>query len=29
MGDVKPIPDDYSRVSPHLRIDRAAAALDF
>jgi PhnB protein len=26
---VKPIPDDYPRVSPNLAIDGAAAALDF
>jgi PhnB protein len=26
---VKPIPDDYPRVSPNLAVDGAAAALDF
>jgi PhnB protein len=29
MTSVKPIPDDYPRVSPHLSIAGAAAAIDF
>lgn len=29
MAQVKPIPDDYSRVSPYLVVDDAAAAIDF
>jgi PhnB protein len=29
MPDVKPIPNSYRRVSAHLSIDRAAAAIDF
>ncbi len=29
MPDVKPIPDNYPRVSPHLSIDGAAAAIEF
>jgi PhnB protein len=29
MPDVKPIPDGYPRVSPHLSVSGAAAAIDF
>jgi PhnB protein len=29
MANVKPIPENYSRVSPYLIIDGATAALDF
>jgi PhnB protein len=29
MPDVKPIPDAYPRVSPHLSVAGAAAAIDF
>ena len=29
MTDVKPIPDTYPRVTPHLSIDGCAGALDF
>ena len=29
MSDVKPIPDDYPRVTPYLCVDGAAAAIDF
>jgi PhnB protein len=29
MPDVKPIPDGYPRVSPHLSIAGAAKAIDF
>jgi hypothetical protein len=29
MPDVKPIPDSYPRVSPHLSISGAADAIDF
>lgn len=29
MAEVKPIPDDYPRLSPYLCIDGAAAAIDF
>jgi PhnB protein len=29
MPDVKPIPDDYPRVSPYLHVDGASAAIDF
>ena len=29
MTEVKPIPDDYPRVSPYLCVDDAAAAIDF
>jgi PhnB protein len=29
MPDVKPIPDGYPRVSPHLSVAGAAAAIDF
>jgi PhnB protein len=29
MPNVRPIPDDYPRVSPHLSISGAAAAIDF
>jgi PhnB protein len=29
MPNVKPIPDDYPRVTPHLSIAGAAAAMDF
>lgn len=29
MADVKPIPDEYPRVSPYLAVDGAAAAIDF
>jgi PhnB protein len=29
MENVKPIPDNYPRVSPHLSIDGAAAAIEF
>jgi PhnB protein len=29
MPDVKPIPDRYPRVSPHLSVAGAAEALDF
>jgi PhnB protein len=29
MADVKPIPDDYPRVSPYLCVDGAAAAIWF
>lgn len=29
MSQVKPIPDDYSRVSPYLVVAGAAAAIDF
>jgi PhnB protein len=29
MADVKPIPDTYPRVTPHLSISGAAAALEF
>jgi PhnB protein len=29
MADVKPIPDDYPRVSAYLTVDGAAAAIDF
>jgi PhnB protein len=29
MTDVKPIPDTYPRVTPHLSIEDCAAALDF
>jgi PhnB protein len=29
MAEVKPIPDDYPRVSPYLAVDGAAAAIDF
>jgi PhnB protein len=29
MADVKPIPDDYPRVSAYLTVDGAAAAMEF
>ena len=29
MADVKPIPDDYPRVSAYLTVDGAAAAIEF
>lgn len=29
MSDVKPIPDDYPRITPYLCVDGAAAAIDF
>lgn len=29
MAEVKPIPDDYPRLSPYLCVDGAAAAIDF
>ena len=29
MSDVKPIPDDYPRVTPYLCVDGAAAAIEF
>ena len=29
MAKVKPIPDDYPRVTPYLIVDGAAAAIDF
>jgi PhnB protein len=29
MADVKPIPDDYPRVTPYLHVDGAAGAIDF
>lgn len=29
MSEVKPIPDDYPRVTPYLCVDGAAAAIDF
>lgn len=29
MADVNPIPDIYSRVTPYLHVDGAAAAIDF
>jgi PhnB protein len=29
MPDVKPIPDSYPRVSPHLSTSGAAGAIDF
>ena len=29
MASVKPVPDDYPRVMPHLTIAGAAAAIDF
>jgi PhnB protein len=29
MPDVKPIPDGYPRVSPHLSVVGAADAIDF
>jgi len=29
MADVKPIPDDYPRVSAYITVDGAAAAIDF
>ena len=29
MAKVKPIPDDYPRVTPYLVVDGAAAAIDF
>ena len=29
MPNVKPIPDNYPRVSPHLSVADAAAAIDF
>lgn len=29
MSDVKPIPDNYPRVTPYLCVDGAAAAIDF
>ena len=29
MADVKPIPDNYPRVSPYLSVDGADAAIDF
>src|SRR5437016_5567461 len=29
MANVKPIPDDYPRVTPYLCIDGAAKAIDF
>lgn len=29
MAQVKPIPEDYSRVSPYLVVDGAGAAIDF
>jgi PhnB protein len=29
MADAKPIPDNYPRVSPHLSVAGAAAAIDF
>ena len=29
MAQVKPIPDDYPRVSPYLVVDGAGAAIDF
>lgn len=29
MADVKPIPDDYPRVTPYLHVDGAAEAIDF
>ena len=29
MSDVKPIPDDYPRITPYLCVDGAGAAIDF
>lgn len=29
MTTVKPIPDDYARLTPYLHVDGAAAAIDF
>ena len=29
MSDVKPIPDDYPRITPYLCVDGAAAAIEF
>ena len=29
MADVKPIPDDYPRVTPYLHVEGAAEAIDF
>ena len=29
MSDVKPIPDEYPRITPYLCVDGAAAAIDF
>ena len=29
MSDVKPIPDDYPRITPYLCVDDGAAAIDF
>lgn len=29
MAEVKPIPEGYSRVTPYLHVDGAAAAIDF
>lgn len=29
MSNVKPIPDDYPRITPYLCVDGAAAAIDF